>query len=46
MSDQDAYTELGYTLSEFFLLGEIGVYAGFNNFSYNNAGFKLILRMN
>lgn len=42
----EAYTEIGYSISEFLLLGEVGVYAGFYNFSYNNIGMKLILRFN
>ncbi len=46
MSDHDTYTEVGYTISEFLLLGEIGVYAGFYNFNYENLGFKLILKIN
>jgi len=43
---QKCYTEIGYSLSEIFLLGEIGVYAGFNNFTYKSVGAKLILRFN
>ncbi len=42
----EAYTEIGYSVSEIFLLGELGVYAGFNNFSYNSIGLKLTLRFN
>ena len=40
------YTEIGYSLSEVFLIGEIGFYAGFNNLKYSNCGVKLILRLN
>lgn len=40
------YTEIGYSLSEVFLLGEIGVYVGFDNFRYNSVGGKLIFKFN
>jgi Family of unknown function (DUF5686)/CarboxypepD_reg-like domain len=40
---QKCYTEIGYSLSEIFLLGEIGVYAGFDNFRYKSTGVKLVL---
>ncbi|HUV01309.1 MAG TPA: DUF5686 and carboxypeptidase regulatory-like domain-containing protein [Bacteroidales bacterium] len=40
------YTEIGYTLSEIFLVGEAGVYAGFDNLKYKSFGIKLILRLN
>jgi hypothetical protein len=43
---QPAYTELGYSLSEFFFVGEMGVYVGFDNFRYNSIGGKLVLRFN
>jgi Family of unknown function (DUF5686)/CarboxypepD_reg-like domain len=42
----EAYTELGYSISEILLLGELGVYAGFNNFSYNSIGIKIVFRLN
>ena len=42
----EAYTEIGYSVSEIFLMAELGVYAGFNNFSYNSVGLKLTLRFN
>ena len=42
----EAYTEIGYSISEFLLLGEVGVYSGFYNLSYSSTGFKLILRFN
>jgi len=40
------YTEIGYSLSEFFFLGEIGIYAGFEDINYKSLGAKLILRFN
>jgi hypothetical protein len=43
---QKCYTEIGYSLSEVLLLGEIGVYAGFDNFRYKNIGAKLVLKFN
>jgi hypothetical protein len=41
-----AYTEIGYSLSEFFFLGEIGVYAGFDNFNFKSVGAKVVLKFN
>jgi hypothetical protein len=41
---QKSYTELGYGISEIFLIGEIGVYAGFENLRYKNTGVKLVLK--
>jgi hypothetical protein len=43
---QKSYTEIGYSISEFLLLGEIGIYAGFENLRYKNLGAKLVLRFN
>jgi len=40
------YTEIGYSLSEFLFLAEIGVYAGFEDFKYKSVGVKLILNFN
>lgn len=40
------YTEMGYSISEIFLLAEFGVYVGFENFSYKSAGVSLILKLN
>jgi hypothetical protein len=39
------YTELGYSVSEIFLIGEIGVYVGFENVKYKSAGISLTLRL-
>lgn len=43
---QKCYTEIGYSVSEVLFLGEIGVYAGFDNFSYKSFGAKLVLKFN
>ncbi|MFZ0280257.1 MAG: DUF5686 and carboxypeptidase regulatory-like domain-containing protein [Bacteroidales bacterium] len=43
---QTTYTEIGYSLSEIFFLGEIGVYAGFRDMKYSNFGVKFTLRLN
>ncbi len=41
-----SYTELGYSISEFLLLGEVGIYVGFDDLNYRSTGFKLVLRFN
>lgn len=41
-----AYTELGYSLSELFLLGEAGLYAGFDNLAFRSAGIRFVIRLN
>jgi hypothetical protein len=43
---QNCYTELGYSLSEIFLMGEVGIYTGFDNLSFRSAGLKLIFKIN
>jgi hypothetical protein len=43
--NRDHYTEIGYSLSEIFFIGEAGVYAGFNNLKYNSIGLKFCLRI-
>jgi len=35
------YYELGYSLSEIFLLGRIGVFVGFEDLSYKTTGIKV-----
>jgi hypothetical protein len=40
----EAYTEVGYSISEVLFIGELGVYVGFNNFNYNSAGLKVTFR--
>ncbi len=41
-----SYTEIGYSLSQIFFLGELGIYAGFSNLSYKSLGARLILSFN
>ena len=40
------YTELGYSLTEFLLIGELGVYVGFEDIKFKSVGAKLVLRIN
>jgi hypothetical protein len=40
------YFEAGYSISEIFLLGEVGIFAGFEEFRFRNAGVKFILKFN
>jgi hypothetical protein len=40
------YSEIGYSLSEIFFLGEAGIFAGFYNLKYTSFGVKLVLRFN
>jgi hypothetical protein len=40
------YTELGYSISEIFFLGEIGIYVGFENVNYSSVGGKLVFKFN
>ena len=44
--NQGHYTELGYSISEFFLLGEIGAFVGFEDLKYKSFGAKIVLRFN
>ena len=46
INNSGSYTEVGYSISEILLLGEIGIYTGFRNTKYNSTGVKLILRLN
>ena len=41
-----SYTEIGYSLSELFFLGEVGVYAGFDDLKYKSVGVNVVLRFN
>jgi hypothetical protein len=41
-----SYTEIGYSLSEIFFLGELGVYAGFDDLKYRSIGVNMVLRFN
>ncbi|HOP58351.1 MAG TPA: DUF5686 family protein [Bacteroidales bacterium] len=40
------YMEIGYSISEISLIGEFGVYAGFENLRYKNIGVRFILKIN
>jgi hypothetical protein len=40
---QTNYTEIGYSLSEIFFLGEVGIYMGFDDVKYRSAGVRAIL---
>ncbi len=40
------YTELGYSLSEIFLIGEAGFYVGFDDLRYRTFGLRFTLRLN
>jgi hypothetical protein len=40
------YTELGYSISEIFLVGEVGIYVGFENLNYSSVGGKLVFKFN
>ena len=40
------YTEIGYSISEFLFIREIGVYVGFDDIKYKSIGGKLVLRFN
>ena len=40
------YTEIGYSISEIFFLGEVGVYCGFDDIKYRSVGIKAILKFN
>lgn len=41
-----SYTEIGYSITELFFLGELGVYAGFDNLKFRSVGAQLVLRFN
>jgi hypothetical protein len=42
---QKPYTEFGYSLSEIFLLGEAGIYAGFDGFKSSGFGVRFVIRL-
>jgi hypothetical protein len=37
------YTEVGYSISEIFFIGELGIYAGFDNLKYRSVGLRAVL---
>lgn len=45
-ADRRFYTEAGYSLSEIFLIGEMGIFAGFENIRHKYFGMKFIFRLN
>ncbi len=40
------YTEIGYSISEILFMGELGVFAGFEDLKFKSAGARFILRFN
>jgi hypothetical protein len=40
------YTEIGYSISEIFFMGELGVFAGFEDLKFKSAGVRFVLRFN
>ena len=40
-----AYSELSYGLSDIFLMGELGVFVGFDKLNYRSAGFKIAFNL-
>ncbi|HNW57629.1 MAG TPA: DUF5686 and carboxypeptidase regulatory-like domain-containing protein [Bacteroidales bacterium] len=40
------YTEIGYSISEIFFIGEAGVYVGFEDVKYMSTGVRFTLRFN
>jgi hypothetical protein len=40
-----SYTEIGYSISEISLIGELGVFVGFENLTYESAGVRLVLKL-
>ena len=43
---QPNYTEIGYSISEIMFVGELGVYAGFDDTKYRSVGLKAIFVFN
>jgi hypothetical protein len=40
---QPNYTEIGYSISEILFIGELGIYAGFDNTKYKSVGVRAAL---
>jgi hypothetical protein len=40
------YFEIGYSLSEIFLIGKAGIFVGFNDLEYESFGIRFTLRLN
>lgn len=45
-ADPMFYTEIGYSLSEIFLIGETGIFAGFDKFRHQYLGLRFVFRLN
>ncbi|HOX73219.1 MAG TPA: DUF5686 family protein [Bacteroidales bacterium] len=41
-----SWFEAGYSISELFLVGEAGIFAGFDNLTFRCAGFRFIFKLN
>jgi hypothetical protein len=41
-----SYSEVGYSISEILFVGELGVYAGFDNLTYRSIGLKATFKFN
>jgi hypothetical protein len=39
------YTEIGYSISEISFIGELGVFAGFEDLKYKDIGLRLVLKL-
>jgi len=39
------YTEIGYSITQLLLLGEAGVYVGFDNLKYRSVGVRIVLKL-
>jgi hypothetical protein len=39
------YTEIGYSVSEISFIGELGVFAGFEDLKYKDIGIRLVLKL-
>jgi hypothetical protein len=37
------YTEIGYSISEILFIGELGIYAGFDDLKYRSVGLRAVL---
>ena len=42
---QGHYTEIGYSISEISFIGELGLYAGFDNLKYRSLGLRLVIKI-
>jgi hypothetical protein len=42
---QPNYAEIGYSISEILFIGELGVYAGFDDTKYKSVGLRAVLNL-